>query len=120
MVMIHTLKQDNKRHLLMLFIPGAFTLQPGLFLPAGNGPMETVLKLSEILSETFTLFFTSEVYVALVWPYPTDRAINIKNLEVTQGPSCQPRDELISHKSQILQQSSLNKRVLESHAELLF
>lgn len=94
----------------MLFISEAFTLQPGFFLPAGNGLMEKVLKLSEILSETFTLFFTSEVYVAFVQSYPSDRTINIKNLQVTQGPNCHPRAQLISHKSQMLLQSSLNTR----------
>lgn len=72
--------------------------------------MEKVSKLSEILSETFTLFFTSEVYVAFVWPYPSDRTINIKNLQVTQGPSCQPRAQVISHKSQMLHQGSLDTR----------
>lgn len=46
--------------------------------------MEKVLKLSEILSETFTLFFTSEVYVGFLWPYTSDRTINIKKLQVTQ------------------------------------
>lgn len=72
--------------------------------------MEKVLKLSEILSETFTLFFTSEVYVAFVWPYPSDSTINIKNLQVTEELSCQPKAQLISHKSQMLHQSSLNTR----------
>lgn len=72
--------------------------------------MEKVLKLSEILSEIFTLFFTSEVYVALVRPYPSDRTINIKNLQVTEGPSCQPRAQLMSHKSQMLPRNNLNTR----------
>lgn len=44
MVMICTLKQDNKRHLFMLFILGAFTLQPGFFVPAGNGLVEKSFK----------------------------------------------------------------------------
>jgi len=70
--------------------------------------MEKVLKLSETLSETFTLFFTSEVYVAFVRPYPSDRTINIKNLQVTEEQSCHPRAQLISPKSQTLHQSSLN------------
>lgn len=73
--------------------------------------MEKVLKLSEILSQIFTLFFTSEVYVALVQPYPSDRTINIKNLQVTQGPSCQPRAQLISRKSQMLPRNDLNTRM---------
>lgn len=60
-----------------------------IFLPAGNGLMEKVLKRSEIPSEPFTLFFTSEVYVGFLWPYASDRTINIKKLQVTQGPNCQ-------------------------------
>lgn len=89
MVMICTLKQDNKRRLFMLFISGAFTLQPGFFCLLGMAWWKKVLKLSEIPFETFTLFFTSEVYVAFLWLYTSDRTINIKKLQVTQGPNCQ-------------------------------
>lgn len=81
--------------------------------------MEKVLKLSEILSETFTLFFTSEVYVAFLWPYTSDRTINIKKRWVTQGPNCQLRAQLISHKYQMLHQSSLNTRQLWKATENL-